>query len=902
MPTASPPALTLHTDRAARSAAEDRLDVAPFARRLVGPLLHAPADGSLVVALYGPWGYGKTSALQFLEEALVETQSYEGDAARRTPYAAVARFTPWLYSSVETLLPAFFDTLAGAVGGLAVGPEKQRDKARRAIKAVGEFVGPTVKLGARLFAGEPGQQLAGLVADALQGGARGGADLLADAPRDRDEARFRRRRDKAAAVLRGLATRGRPIRLVMTIDDLDREAGADEVLALLKLVKLAADLPNVSYVIAMDRDHVEDLLAKRVSARFGREYLDKIVQVAVTLPPLEPRQLSRLLVDQARVVAAEAGLATDPLDVSWDAFYYEHLTTQGGFERALRAALRTPRDVTRILNAYRFAALTGEPAPPFHAADLLLLCALQVTAPRAYDAVRINRRFLLREESDVLRGFGRNQPSAEAAQAAREARLAAIARADGTYTANIRGGAAGGGPPAAGQVAPDRAGAAPTIEGPAPAASAATLGILRQLFPRAGTPSDLQRDDEYRARRADRDANRLRSPERFDTYFRLTPPPHQAPTRLVDAAFVLLAGRTPGAELRIPGAHAPNAADLDVPDEPTAAGGAPRWVGALDALAGGLDDATRDSLFDQIGDRAAGMPRDVARAVARRLPTLAQHAALVPAERVVRWADDVVDVLARHNYVVGSDGDVNDVARVLRAGGGAQPDDGETALATVLALVDVLDPVAAADYAERRAHLPDHAPLFDGVKDGRRRVAEAGLRRAAAFFANTPDVFDALTSKGGAGAVWDYRRLADAAGEAALDAPYPPLETYLRALVGRAPWRLSDVLCCVAAWSDRSTSFERDFAEVRRSLGRLVPLSWIETLVRQAAANVAVAGEADVADAPAPNWPALIPAYVRRLDAVSPAVPSEVSPATSDAGSGAVAGEDEEDVVGAETT
>src|SRR5687768_3782665 len=79
-------------DRPIRSGSEDRLGVRSFVQRLVQPLLSAAADGSLVIGLYAPWGHGKSSALNLLDETLRTAKS----ANPTLPEALIVRFTPWL--------------------------------------------------------------------------------------------------------------------------------------------------------------------------------------------------------------------------------------------------------------------------------------------------------------------------------------------------------------------------------------------------------------------------------------------------------------------------------------------------------------------------------------------------------------------------------------------------------------------------------------------------------------------------------------------------------------------------------------------------------------------------------------------------------------------------------------
>src|SRR6266436_2127623 len=93
------------SDHPIRSKREDRFNRAPFAARVADTTATRRDPSSIVIGLYSPWGGGKSSTLNLIEEAL---------AARAT--GVVVRFNPWLFDSEERLLCGFFETLAAALG------------------------------------------------------------------------------------------------------------------------------------------------------------------------------------------------------------------------------------------------------------------------------------------------------------------------------------------------------------------------------------------------------------------------------------------------------------------------------------------------------------------------------------------------------------------------------------------------------------------------------------------------------------------------------------------------------------------------------------------------------------------------------------------------------------------
>jgi hypothetical protein len=90
-------------------------------------------------------------------------------------------------------------------------------------------------------------------------------------------------------------------RLLVIVDDLDRLPKAD-IRELFKLVRLTADFPNTTYVLAFDRPRVEAALGETEGE--GRAYLEKILQVTFDVPVLrEPDLAAFLLAETEKAVS-----------------------------------------------------------------------------------------------------------------------------------------------------------------------------------------------------------------------------------------------------------------------------------------------------------------------------------------------------------------------------------------------------------------------------------------------------------------------------------------------------------------------------------------------------------------------------------------------------------------------
>lgn len=173
--------------------------------------------------------------------------------------------------------------------------------------------------------------------------------------------------ERRAKLEKALTDLDKPI--VVVLDDIDR-LSTSEIRDVFKLVRLTASFPNIIYIVAFDRDRVEDALAEqRIS---GRDYLEKILQVAVDLPAVPYHVLNREIfsaIDEALVDIENRG----PFDEeAWPDVFME----------VVRPLIRNMRDVRRYAVAIHgtVRALNGQIA----LTDVLALEAVRVFLPDVY--------------------------------------------------------------------------------------------------------------------------------------------------------------------------------------------------------------------------------------------------------------------------------------------------------------------------------------------------------------------------------------------------------------------------------------------------------------------------------------------------------------------------------------
>lgn len=172
--------------------------------------------------------------------------------------------------------------------------------------------------------------------------------------------------DKRQKVKLALDSLDRPI--IVVLDDIDRLSTA-EIRDVFKLVRLTASFPNVIYILAFDRSRVESALGEEGIP--GRDYLEKILQIAVDLPAVPPNLLIKQVL--AALDSALSGLAVRDIDENvWPDIFME----------IVNPLVRTMRDVRRYsASAHGTVRELGE---RIALADLLAVEAVRIFLPDVF--------------------------------------------------------------------------------------------------------------------------------------------------------------------------------------------------------------------------------------------------------------------------------------------------------------------------------------------------------------------------------------------------------------------------------------------------------------------------------------------------------------------------------------
>jgi len=168
-------------------------------------------------------------------------------------------------------------------------------------------------------------------------------------------------------------------RIVVMMDDIDRLDKA-EIHTVFRLVKLLGDFPNTTYVLFFDEKRVAEALGEKyVGVGGGKSFLEKIIQVPLSLPPASRHARRALAIE-----GLDAALALANYELSED----EARRLGEIFDKGFMNRMTTPRVAKRFGNALTFALpiLVGET----DVVDLILVEGLRIFYPELYAAIREN--------------------------------------------------------------------------------------------------------------------------------------------------------------------------------------------------------------------------------------------------------------------------------------------------------------------------------------------------------------------------------------------------------------------------------------------------------------------------------------------------------------------------------
>ncbi|HSG39808.1 MAG TPA: P-loop NTPase fold protein [Thermoanaerobaculia bacterium] len=307
---------------------QDELQRGPLLESLVG-LVSRRRTVSIVFGLEGAWGSGKTSLLNGLQQGL-SSQDYP-----------IVVLSSWNYREPERILRAYFDHIERQLGRTLALPNLKR--------SLYKLAAGLADLGPGKIASVTGKYLTNL-SEASIGDIREG---LEEALRQLDKP------------------------MIVLIDDLDR-IESDELKAVLRAIRLVSDLPNLTHILAYDREQLSKNLFPEDKDGFrARDYLGKIINIELSIGN-PPSELARTVLENSlQPLLTQVG--------ETNAKHFVKRIQRQPLDHILQA-LQTPREIRRVsaAAAWIWERMNRE----LNVFDLFILTAIQYRFPVIYRTMR----------------------------------------------------------------------------------------------------------------------------------------------------------------------------------------------------------------------------------------------------------------------------------------------------------------------------------------------------------------------------------------------------------------------------------------------------------------------------------------------------------------------------------
>jgi len=341
----------LLSDSALEKPEQDQFGYSSFAKNIADTIATRTPVDEFVVGIYGQWGSGKSTVLNFVGENLEE----------RNDPPIVIRFNPWWFSGQADLISKFFSQFRA-------GLELEGDRFENVRDGIATLSRGVSRIPGEAF-GVPISQLANIV----------------EGVAEPDEPELGEVKESISKELRESSQQ-----IVVFIDDIDRLTN-NEIRQMFRLVKSVADFPNVTYVLAFDRDVVVDALEDgERGVQDGSEYLEKIVQLSQHMPIPADNSLHVFFTNRLDAIVGEDEVTFN--ETHWQTVY----------RHGIDPLIETPRSAIRLTNAVKtsYDALGDE----VNYVDLIAIETLRIHFNGIYEKIRENKtKFTVRNHRNQTR-------------------------------------------------------------------------------------------------------------------------------------------------------------------------------------------------------------------------------------------------------------------------------------------------------------------------------------------------------------------------------------------------------------------------------------------------------------------------------------------------------------------
>lgn len=391
------------SDRPINKIEEDLLNRSGFSNDLANALASWHGNDSLVIALNGDWGSGKSSIKNMAIAQFDKINLYK---------PRIIEFSPWEWAAQKKITTAFFDEVSKSVN--RVDKSKEGKKLASTLKKYGQYLStselvssglakalPTLFVFASIsgistyFIDNPNFKslsalfIGGLIlwAAFLKWGEKilSKLSINIEASAKENELSLNEIRQDLTLLL---SKRSSP--LIIVLDDIDRLT-SKQLKMVLQLVKANSEFPNVVFLLLYQQDLVEGKLTD--NSQSGKEYLEKIVQVPLNVPTIETSRIQKILFDRLDKILDQDKSAID----AFDSHYWGEV-----FYGSLHVYFNNLRDVYRFTStfSFHFNLLKGTSSYEVNPVDLIAIECLRVFEPAVYKEIARSKNIFTKNGSN----------------------------------------------------------------------------------------------------------------------------------------------------------------------------------------------------------------------------------------------------------------------------------------------------------------------------------------------------------------------------------------------------------------------------------------------------------------------------------------------------------------------
>lgn len=396
--------ITFTHDGAIKGKSEDFLFREPFAKHLGNAMLNWREQKnddkeSLVVALYGEWGSGKTSVINLTKEYIDD--KYKSDILQKP---TIVDFNPWGLSEETSLTKPFFNAIArkleledgtgdkdlakklryyADVISLAPTSKKTYDYIILLFLMLSSVLGITTDIVL--------VKVISIAFFAIVIILKFFLSKFASFYELRSEYLSKSINEAKNSIKNELLKRKKKI--IVIVDDIDR-LNQREIKQIFRLVRVNADFPNTLYLMSFDRNIVEKSLNNEQQEILGRDYLSKIIQVNFDIPFASREKIIDLMHNNFMKLIAKLPVKAQKY---FNKEFKDEFARWQVAEHYMKPLFKNVRDIKRFFNSLEFniSQMYNKDTIEVNPIDFFVLEGIRIFAPDFYSYIHNNSNVLM---------------------------------------------------------------------------------------------------------------------------------------------------------------------------------------------------------------------------------------------------------------------------------------------------------------------------------------------------------------------------------------------------------------------------------------------------------------------------------------------------------------------------